>query len=733
MTAFARRAAILFLVAFALRGAHVAALSQAPFARILMGDSRGYDRWAAEIAAGDWIGEETFYQAPLYPYALGALYAVAGHDLTAARWAQAILGAFACVLLAWAGRQWLSERHGIVAGALLAVYPAAIFFDGLIQKAALDNLLMCAVLAVAGTFALSERMALVPLLGVLLGLFALTRENALVFVIVVAAWIPWQLAVRPLRARLRGVLLLVAGVAVVLIPVGLRNLAVGGDFLLTTSQAGPNFYIGNHEGANGRYVPIRPGREIPEFERTDAKEVAERAVGHALSPAAVSSYWWGQALGWMRAHPAGWASLFLRKLWMTWNRAEIADTESLEVHASVSPVLAALSAVLGFGTLVALALPGMVVAWRARPRPLLLYAMLFPFSVAVAAFYVFARYRFPMVPLLILFASAALVAGFDWIRDRKRRIDPAVAGAAAAGIVLGVLPPAVPPSSSMRLAEMNLGIAFADAHEYQNAVASFRRAIALAPRVAPAHYELGRALSTLGETDEARRELQTAVELDPASADAHDELGALLARRGDPAAGEAQFREAHRIDPQRPTTLANLGSVALKQGRAAEAAEWYADAVKRAPEIAGYHYGRAVALIDSGRADDAVHELEETIRLDPTSAAAYDDLGVTLARRGDLAGAQRSFEAAFRIDPKRTSSLVNLGGIAASRGEYDRAADDYRKALAVEPRLTAARLNLALVLEKLGRIDEARHEAQEAARLDPGNPDAARTAAHFGR
>ncbi len=35
-----------------------------------MGDSRAYDEWARRIAAGDWIGREVFYQAPLYPYFL---------------------------------------------------------------------------------------------------------------------------------------------------------------------------------------------------------------------------------------------------------------------------------------------------------------------------------------------------------------------------------------------------------------------------------------------------------------------------------------------------------------------------------------------------------------------------------------------------------------------------------------------------------------------------------------
>ena len=50
-----------------------------------MGDARGYDAWARRLAAGDWIGTDVFYQAPLYPYFLGVVYALAGHDLLAVR------------------------------------------------------------------------------------------------------------------------------------------------------------------------------------------------------------------------------------------------------------------------------------------------------------------------------------------------------------------------------------------------------------------------------------------------------------------------------------------------------------------------------------------------------------------------------------------------------------------------------------------------------------------------
>ena len=69
-------AAIIFAIALAVRLIHVWQLRSSPFFDVLMGDANGYDQWAQRLAAGDWIGSEVFYQAPLYPYVLGALYAL---------------------------------------------------------------------------------------------------------------------------------------------------------------------------------------------------------------------------------------------------------------------------------------------------------------------------------------------------------------------------------------------------------------------------------------------------------------------------------------------------------------------------------------------------------------------------------------------------------------------------------------------------------------------------------
>ena len=105
------------------------------------------------LASGDWIGSDVFYQAPLYPYFLGVVYAIFGRDLLIVRIIQALVGSASCVLLGLAcarlfsppspGLRWPGKRVGLVAGLALALWAPAIFFDSLLQKAVLDMFFMC--------------------------------------------------------------------------------------------------------------------------------------------------------------------------------------------------------------------------------------------------------------------------------------------------------------------------------------------------------------------------------------------------------------------------------------------------------------------------------------------------------------------------------------------------------------------------------------------------------------
>ncbi|MGH9202664.1 MAG: glycosyltransferase family 39 protein, partial [Vicinamibacterales bacterium] len=295
---------MIFVVALALRLLHVVQLRSSPFFDVLLGDSHGYDEWARRIAGGEWIGRDVFYQAPLYPYFLGVVYALVGRDLLLVRIVQAVLGAGASTLVGLAAARLFGMRAGLMAGLGLAFYAPAIFFDALLQKSVLDVFFVSLALWLMSRILTSSVGAASWIaLGVAMGGLSLTRENTLVFVAVILLWAAFagtareQVESLPRRSskpddaeRRRGgprpgfsrfgtAGAFVIGLALVLLPVVARNYAVGGGLYLTTSQFGPNFYIGNNPHANGRYTPLRPGRSDTPEERKDATDLAQRATG----------------------------------------------------------------------------------------------------------------------------------------------------------------------------------------------------------------------------------------------------------------------------------------------------------------------------------------------------------------------------------------------------------------------------------------------------------------------
>src|SRR5437867_3715129 len=258
-------AAGIFLVSLTIRLVHLFQIRRAPFFALLMGDAQSYHAWAQQLAAGDWVGSGVFYQAPLYPYFLGLVYTLLGEAPMTVRLCQAVIGSLACVWLAFAAWRLFSRRAGIAAGLMLAFYAPAIFFDGLIQKSVLDASLLCLALALLSDLVVhAARPRSWLWVGVTLGCLTLSRENAVVFAAALLVWLLWwprHLATN----RLVPAAWLLAGLAIVLLPVAVRNKVVGGEFHLTTSQFGPNFYIGNNATASGTYQPLRPGHGDPRY------------------------------------------------------------------------------------------------------------------------------------------------------------------------------------------------------------------------------------------------------------------------------------------------------------------------------------------------------------------------------------------------------------------------------------------------------------------------------------
>ena len=581
-----RGALAVFAVALALRAVYLHQLDGSLLFTELFGDGQQYDAWAREIAAGDWIGGEVFYQAPLYPYFLAALYTIGDHSLLLVRIVQIALGSGACVLLAFAGTRWVSRGAGLCAGLLLAAYPPAIFFDGLIQKSSLDLFLTTACLALLASFLERQRVTRLVALGVVLAALTLNRENARVIYAIVVPWL-W-LSFRGVTAarRIAWIAVFLAASACVIAPVGWRNQRIGGELFLSTSQLGPNLFIGNHPGANGLYAPLVPGRGDARAERADAVRLAEEGTGRRLTPREVSGYWTDRALAYVVEQPASWLRLMAWKGFLTFHALELADSESIDVFAGQAPILGALHRGLGFGVMLPLAVLGLWATRRAWRRLLVLYALIAGFAGSVALFYVFARYRFPMVPLLAIFAGAGLAAvpGIvgSW-RDRgfARRWAPGLLGAA---VVAGLTNWPLPQYRDDEITWYNLGLTLLERGRIEQAAHSLEEAVRIRPDFGLARYQLGRTLAQQGRLDVAEQELAVAIRLAPDLADAHYGYATLVLRR-DPGSDEGlgHLRRAAALAPDTAAVHLDLARVLAQRGELREGADELRTALRLAP------------------------------------------------------------------------------------------------------------------------------------------------------
>jgi hypothetical protein len=523
-------------------------------------DMHGFDRWARRIAAGEWVGRGAFYQAPLYPYVLGLLYALAGPGWLAGLAANQIFGALTCAALFQLGRALFDRRVGIACGALWALYAPAVFYEGFLLSTALETLL-------AATFALaltraSDRAG--PgatgwfLAGLAGGLAAAARPNFLVALPGALVLLGHGSPRPPGRRALAKAAAYVAGAAAIVGPITLRNLVVGGAFVVISSSGPVTFRIGNSFDS----VPI--GFTYPERE---------------AMPVTSGAFWSHQAV----------------KLVFFWYGLEPAQNANYHLGRRFSRGLS--WAPVEFWAVAPLGLAGMVRSARAGRRVLPLHLVFWPYALSVVAFFVVARFRLPAVAVLLPFAGA----GGAWIWDAAgagRRGQALALAAAVLAVGLALRPWGTRLRSDEDLADLRakgarplrlLGHGLVRAQDIANLrVVTEREVVRLTAEGDPARLQVARGLverylaalpgdaymiglrgfvvAHLGDHAAAEREYRRALAADDALAIVHYHLGHLYRAR-DPDGRRAcpHLARARALDPrgeQFPglgTTLAELG------------------------------------------------------------------------------------------------------------------------------------------------------------------------------
>ncbi|MCH6568680.1 MAG: tetratricopeptide repeat protein [Acidobacteria bacterium] len=133
------------------------------------------------------------------------------------------------------------------------------------------------------------------------------------------------------------------------------------------------------------------------------------------------------------------------------------------------------------------------------------------------------------------------------------------------------------------MAHSNLGIAFLDNNDLDQAIGHFYKALEIKPTHAGVHTNLSIALRRKGMLDKALEHSIRSVQTNPDLAEAHNNLGISLFQKGRIEEALQEFRIALELKPDYTTCYYNLGVVLENQNRIEEAAESFRQALRLDP------------------------------------------------------------------------------------------------------------------------------------------------------
>lgn len=604
----------LFAAILMVRFVELGQLSASPFLIPSGGDTHFYDAWAQRVLHGANQPLLAFYGLPGYAYLLAGIYWLFGYGPGIPVILQAIIDAVTgaliyklthFLLVSAAGARsttnvprdfatHLREIAGIFAGLGWALYVPAQTYAVILMPTAWVVCVFWLVVwrVVKSTAALGRFESLIC--GVLLGLTATAIATILVLVPLVAAAILLKTRKIDSRrlSRVAAILLLFCGVGIGTSPCWIHNYFLARDPVFLSAHSGINFWIGNNPEANG-YPKFPPGLRAGQSAMLeDSIAAAESATGHPLKRSAVSEFWSQRARQYIAEHPGQWLGLLARKFRNFWSAFQYDDLSIITILRNERVTLPGLY----FGVIAALAIPGMIALWRVAGAGWIL-AAIFLQCCALMPVFITERYRLPIVPGLLVFASAGLSIVWEAIDAARTRVVVKY----IAALIVATLFVAWPQRASAlwALDAYNSGRQALESKNYAVAERGLTLARAYVPDNAETNFALGNLRLAQHQAEEADR----------------------------------FYRETLRIDPHHKGALNNLGVLALERHDLSTARLCFETALAQDRQDARAHFLLAKTAAAAGDNAVARREIAEAVKIDPAQRE-FREFAATLAAGG---------------------------------------------------------------------------------------------------
>jgi 4-amino-4-deoxy-L-arabinose transferase-like glycosyltransferase len=352
-------------------------------------------------------GVKTAFFPVGYPFFLSVLYRLFGPSLLVGKIANALLGSILCVLTALIAKIIFDVRTGTIAGWIMVFYPNNIFYSSLL----LSEILLATLLAFTVLMIISHKFEPHYLLvaGILVGLCMLVRAVAVILPVCILIY--WYKTKK--KKLLQHFVLMIIGAALVIAPWSIRNYRVMHHFVLVSTNGGVNFWMAHIYGgyaeapmrfsANWGFRATSPEQEVI-AEKQAYREAFDYLKKDPLEP--------------LKRFPKKFLRFFYADIDGLLNNSGFPVVTSISDLRNVVPILPISLPLFfkwlmylyaqGFYVLVIItALIGIIQSIRNnQSRSYFLMIIVLGWTLFhTLIFFALGRYRFPLMPLLIVFSA----------------------------------------------------------------------------------------------------------------------------------------------------------------------------------------------------------------------------------------------------------------------------------------------------------------------------------------
>ena len=174
------------------------------------------------------------------------------------------------------------------------------------------------------------------------------------------------------------------------------------------------------------------------------------------------------------------------------------------------------------------------------------------------------------------------------------------------------------------------GGAYLAVKNHEAAIASYKQALEINPKLAEAHYNLALCYKSIGDKETEIQSYRAALSIKSDYAEAYANMGNAFASQENHDAAIQSFKKALAIKPDWAEIHNNLGNVFIDKKEFEAGIASFRQAIKRKADYFQAHANMGVAYQHSGDYEAAINSYKQSIEISPTYAEAGTNLAVTL-------------------------------------------------------------------------------------------------------